>query len=75
MTDMKIVFANMLNEMRLGKITNDTVAAFRKMSRRINYEDSLEATELYVQVPFFAFGKADNVVASRLETRSRTPMP
>jgi ATP-dependent DNA helicase PIF1 len=48
MADVKIVFANMLNEMRLGKITNDTVAAFRKMSRRINYEDSLEATELYV---------------------------
>jgi ATP-dependent DNA helicase PIF1 len=75
MADVKIVFANMLNEMRLGKITNDTVAAFRKMSRRINYEDSLEATELYVQVLFFAFGKADNVVASRLESRSRTPMP
>jgi ATP-dependent DNA helicase PIF1 len=40
----------MLNEMRLGKITNETVAAFRNMSRRINYEDSLDATELYVPI-------------------------
>lgn len=45
----KIVFANMLNEMRLGVITDDTVKAFRKLSRKIQYEDSLEATELYVQ--------------------------
>jgi ATP-dependent DNA helicase PIF1 len=39
----------MLNEMRLGKITNDTIAAFKKLSRKIGYEDALEATELYVQ--------------------------
>ena len=49
MTDLKIVFANMLNEMRLGKITNDTIAAFRKLSRRIDYDDNLEATELCVK--------------------------
>jgi ATP-dependent DNA helicase PIF1 len=36
----------MLNEMRLGKITDETVEAFRKLSRKIEYEDSLEATEL-----------------------------
>jgi ATP-dependent DNA helicase PIF1 len=36
----------MLNEMRLGKITDDTIRAFRKLSRRIEYEDSLDATEL-----------------------------
>lgn len=41
------VFANMLNEMRLGKITNETIASFRKLSRRISYEDALEATELF----------------------------
>jgi ATP-dependent DNA helicase PIF1 len=39
----------MLNEMRLGKITNDTIAAFRKLSRRIDYDDNLEATELCVK--------------------------
>jgi ATP-dependent DNA helicase PIF1 len=38
----------MLNEMRLGKISNDTIAAFKKLSRKIEYEDALEATELYV---------------------------
>lgn len=46
--DCEAVFANMLNEMRLGKISNETVAAFRKLSRRIDYEDTLEATELFV---------------------------
>jgi ATP-dependent DNA helicase PIF1 len=45
----------MLNEMRLGKITNETVAAFRKLSRKITYEDNLDATELYVHAPLFPF--------------------
>lgn len=40
------MFANMLNDMRLGKITDDTVRAFRKLSRKIQYDDDLEATEL-----------------------------
>jgi ATP-dependent DNA helicase PIF1 len=40
------VFANMLNEMRLGKISDETVKAFRRLERPIKYEDSLEATEL-----------------------------
>ena len=44
----EVVFANMLNEMRLGKITDDTVCAFRRLSRPIKYEDSLDATELHV---------------------------
>ena len=43
----------MLNEMRLGKITDETVQAFRKLSRKINYSDSLDATELYDSVSFF----------------------
>jgi ATP-dependent DNA helicase PIF1 len=41
----------MLNEMRLGKITDETVRAFRKLSRPIEFEDSLEATELYCFPP------------------------
>jgi ATP-dependent DNA helicase PIF1 len=45
------VFANMLNEMRLGKITDETVAAFKKLNRKPTFEDSLEATELYVLIP------------------------
>jgi ATP-dependent DNA helicase PIF1 len=40
----------MLNEMRLGKITEETIRAFRKLSRPIKYEDALDATELYVFV-------------------------
>ncbi|CZR57272.1 related to PIF1 protein precursor [Phialocephala subalpina] len=41
------VFANMLNEMRLGKISNETIAAFKRMSRKIDYGDALMATELF----------------------------
>ena len=32
--------------MRLGRITDDTVKAFRKLSRPVQYEDGLTATEL-----------------------------
>ncbi|TVY73229.1 ATP-dependent DNA helicase PIF1 [Lachnellula suecica] len=41
------VFANMLNEMRLGKISEETVKAFRKMDRKTSFEDSIEGTELF----------------------------
>ncbi|KAB8296017.1 hypothetical protein EYC80_008828 [Monilinia laxa] len=41
------VFANMLNEMRLGKVSQDTIRAFAGMKRVINYEDDLTATELF----------------------------
>ncbi|CAG8983468.1 hypothetical protein HYALB_00000637 [Hymenoscyphus albidus] len=41
------VFANMLNEMRLGKISEETVKAFKKLNRKPAFEDSLEATELF----------------------------
>ncbi|KAF7955925.1 hypothetical protein EAE96_004846 [Botrytis aclada] len=41
------VFANMLNEMRLGKVSQDTIKAFVEMKRPINYEDDLTATELF----------------------------
>ncbi|QSZ37191.1 hypothetical protein DSL72_009285 [Monilinia vaccinii-corymbosi] len=41
------VFANMLNEMRLGKVSQDTIKAFAGMKRAINYEDDLTATELF----------------------------
>ncbi|KAA8567812.1 hypothetical protein EYC84_008267 [Monilinia fructicola] len=41
------VFANMLNEMRLGRVSQDTIRAFAGMKRAINYEDDLTATELF----------------------------
>ena len=39
-------FASMLNEMRLGRLSPATNDAFRKLSRPLNFHDSLEATEL-----------------------------
>jgi ATP-dependent DNA helicase PIF1 len=51
-TNTATVFANMLNEMRLGKITNETIAAFKKLQRKRQYEDGLSATELFVYLPF-----------------------
>ncbi len=41
----------MLNEMRLGKITDETVKAFRRLERPIKYKDALDATELWVFLP------------------------
>ncbi|EFQ24939.1 DNA repair and recombination protein pif1 [Colletotrichum graminicola M1.001] len=41
------VFANMLNEMRLGRISEETVEAFRKLTRPIVSDDGLEVTELF----------------------------
>lgn len=38
----------MLNEMRLGRISDDTVKAFKSMSRPLTSEDGLEVTELSV---------------------------
>ncbi|KAJ5497090.1 DNA helicase PIF1 ATP-dependent [Penicillium fimorum] len=40
-------FANMLNEMRLGKITPSTIEAFRRLSRPLDVKDQIEATELF----------------------------
>lgn len=42
------VFAEMLNEMRLGRITPQTTEAFRKLSRPLDFHDDLDATELLV---------------------------
>lgn len=40
-------FARMLNEMRLGKISQDTVNAFRALSRPLTFDDGVESAELY----------------------------
>ena len=37
----------MLNEMRLGRITDDTVRAFKALSRPLNFDDGIEMTELF----------------------------
>ncbi|RBR09823.1 uncharacterized protein FIESC28_09702 [Fusarium coffeatum] len=41
------VFANMLNEMRLGRITEDTVRAFKRLERPLEFTDGLGAAELF----------------------------
>ena len=43
-----LVFAGMLNEMRLGRLTAKSIATFQSLSRPIQVEDDLDATELYV---------------------------
>lgn len=37
----------MLNEMRLGRVSEDTIQTFRKLSRRLEYDDGISATELF----------------------------
>lgn len=37
----------MLNEMREGRLQQSSIQAFRNLSRPLNFEDSLEATELF----------------------------
>jgi ATP-dependent DNA helicase PIF1 len=36
----------MLNEMRLGRISEETVKNFRGLSRPLQFDDGLEVTEL-----------------------------
>ena len=39
-------FVDMLNEMRFGRLSAQSVARFRSLEREIVYEDGLGATEL-----------------------------
>ncbi|ROW12285.1 hypothetical protein VMCG_00524 [Cytospora schulzeri] len=41
------VFASMLNEMRLGRISDQTVTTFKQLSRPLHFDDGLEVTELF----------------------------
>jgi ATP-dependent DNA helicase PIF1 len=40
-------FARMLNEMRLGRITDETVRAFRALSRPLTFDDGVDLAELF----------------------------
>lgn len=40
-------FVTMLNEMRFGKLSNASIAAFKQLSRTITYDDGIAATELF----------------------------
>lgn len=43
----RVDFADMLNEMRLGRVSEETVQTFKGLARPIKYEDGLDATELF----------------------------
>ena len=38
----------MLNEMRLGQISEQTVQTFKSLARPLQFDDGLEVTELYI---------------------------
>ncbi|WWC92397.1 uncharacterized protein L201_007354 [Kwoniella dendrophila CBS 6074] len=40
-------FIDMLNEMRFGKLTPNSVQAFKSLAREVRYTDSIEPTELF----------------------------
>ncbi|OAA44744.1 DNA helicase PIF1, ATP-dependent [Metarhizium rileyi] len=40
-------FARMLNEMRVGKISDHTVQAFKALARPLNFDDGVDLAELY----------------------------
>lgn len=48
LTNAGLVFAEMLNEMRLGRISDETVRTFRSMARPLPAEGGIEVTELWV---------------------------
>lgn len=39
-------FAEMLNEMRLGRISDRTIKNFEALSRPLNFDDGIEVTQL-----------------------------
>lgn len=41
-------FVDMLNEMRFGKLSSESIQTFRGLSRSIDYDDGIGPTELYV---------------------------
>jgi ATP-dependent DNA helicase PIF1 len=41
------VFANMLNEMRVGRLSSESIQVFNSLSRKLDFEDDIEATELF----------------------------
>jgi hypothetical protein len=41
-----IAFVDMLNEMRFGKLSQASIARFKKLSRPLKFDDGIDATEL-----------------------------
>lgn len=65
----------MLNEMRLGRISDDTVKAFKSMSRPLTSEDGLEVTELSVYSPeYLCIVVIDNAIGFQRGLKLRIPI-
>lgn len=43
-------FAQMLNEMRIGNLSQSTIEAFKALARPLDFNDNIEATELWVNM-------------------------
>lgn len=43
----------MLNEMRFGTLTSESIQTFKQLSRAIEYDDGIGPTELYVMFPAY----------------------
>ncbi|KAH9921473.1 uncharacterized protein B0H18DRAFT_880188, partial [Fomitopsis serialis] len=63
-------FVDMLNEMRLGRLSQSTMMAFRRLSRRVVYHDDIEPTDL-----FPTRRQVYGANHTRLEQLQGTPMP
>ena len=48
LADIYAVFANMLNEMRLGRLSGKSIDTFKTLNRPLNFQDDFQATELWV---------------------------
>lgn len=65
-------FAQMLNEMRLGKIGDQTVRNFQALSRPLRFDDGLEVTELSVNLlPYMSANHTTNPFASGFQPGTR----
>ena len=45
-TENPLEFIDMLNAMRFGKLTPETIQAFARLNRRVKYDDGIEPTDL-----------------------------
>jgi ATP-dependent DNA helicase PIF1 len=61
-TNNSLVFAGMLNEMREGRLSASSISTFRSLSRPLNFDDDLDATELFALRSEVERANADRLV-------------
>ncbi|KAA1082751.1 hypothetical protein PGT21_050071 [Puccinia graminis f. sp. tritici] len=62
-------FIDMLNEMRMGELTRDSIQRFYKLSRELNFGDGIEPTELYPTRNEVERSNATRLAALKTEAR------